>query len=123
MRILEYDGQRHSMKEWGRIIGMRPDTIRSRLRRGWSVEKSLTEPLCFPSRCNAKLSLTFNNETRLLWEWSEVLNIPYHVLYSRYASGWSAEDILTRPVRKRRSKYKLCNKDCFNCEYDDCMRR
>ena len=40
-RILEYKGKRLTLTEWSEILGINKNTILSRLRRGWSVEKSL----------------------------------------------------------------------------------
>ena len=41
---LEYNGERHSIPEWSKITGIKEITIRARLKRGWSVEKTLSEP-------------------------------------------------------------------------------
>lgn len=40
--FIEFDGQRHTIAEWGDITGIKPATIWARLNRGWSIEKSLT---------------------------------------------------------------------------------
>ena len=45
--------------------------------------------------------LTFNNETKCLSEWAEILGIKYSVLWDRITiSKWSAEKALTTPVKK-----------------------
>lgn len=41
-RFLEFNGETLSISQWGRKLGIRPQTINSRLRMGWSVEKALT---------------------------------------------------------------------------------
>jgi hypothetical protein len=41
---LFFQGATHTAAEWSRITGISPYTIRSRLGRGWSVERALTEP-------------------------------------------------------------------------------
>lgn len=38
---LEYEGKKMSLKDWSRVTGLSYDTIRSRYRRGWSIEKIL----------------------------------------------------------------------------------
>lgn len=43
-------------------------------------------------------TLTFNNETHTIAEWSEILNIPPKTLYKRIYDGWSVESALTTPV-------------------------
>lgn len=43
-KIIEYNGERHTLSEWGSIVGIRAGTIGERLRRGWPIEKALTMP-------------------------------------------------------------------------------
>lgn len=44
-KILTFKGEVHCCAEWAEIIGMHQDTLWMRLKRGWSIEKSLTTPL------------------------------------------------------------------------------
>ena len=43
--FLEYDGQRLTVAQWGRKLGLHKNTILQRLARGWSVQDTLTKPL------------------------------------------------------------------------------
>lgn len=121
-KLYEYNGEVHSAAEWAEIKNMKLPTLRNRLRHGWSIEESLERPLC-RAHYTKNYFLTYQGETKELWMWGREYGIAYNVLYSRYMFGWSAEDILTRPVRKKRSVYKICNMDCFNCAFDDCIRK
>jgi len=47
-RFLEVDGQRHTVAEWARLLGMDAGVIHQRLRRGYSPEKALNGS-AFPS--------------------------------------------------------------------------
>jgi len=42
-RWLEFNGQRRSVAEWADVLGVSVKRIDSRLRYGWSVERTLTE--------------------------------------------------------------------------------
>lgn len=42
--ILAYNGEEHTIAEWGLIKGLTPKAIKSRLERGWSVEDTLSVP-------------------------------------------------------------------------------
>ena len=42
--FIEWDGKRQTRSQWERELGMRPTTLRSRLRAGWSLEKAM-QPL------------------------------------------------------------------------------
>lgn len=44
--------------------------------------------------------LTYKEETHCLNEWAEILGMNTRTIQSRYARGWSVEDIIEKPVRK-----------------------
>ncbi len=44
-RILEYNGEKLTVAQWAEKTGIGYDALRSRLRRGWSVEQCLTAPV------------------------------------------------------------------------------
>lgn len=46
--------------------------------------------------------LTYNNETKTIVEWSEILNIHYRTLNNRINRGWSTERALTTAVIKKK---------------------
>lgn len=41
-RFYEYKGERHTVSEWSRIVGIDFRTLGARFRNGWSVESALT---------------------------------------------------------------------------------
>ncbi|BCG66439.1 hypothetical protein [Staphylococcus phage vB_SsapH-Golestan101-M] len=43
--ILEYNNEKYSIAEWSDITGIPYSTLWSRIKKGWSVEKALTQPL------------------------------------------------------------------------------
>jgi len=43
--LIEINGERNTRAGWCRINGISPYTVSSRVGRGWSVEKALTEPV------------------------------------------------------------------------------
>lgn len=40
--IFDYNGEKHNMTEWAKIIGINPRTLRSRYHAGWSVDRMLS---------------------------------------------------------------------------------
>jgi hypothetical protein len=42
--FLEVGGETHHVAEWARLKGLAEDTIRRRLKKGWSPEKAVTTP-------------------------------------------------------------------------------
>lgn len=47
---------------------------------------------------NTNILITYNNETKCLMEWAELLNIPYSTLSNRLNRGWTHYDTLSRPI-------------------------
>lgn len=41
-KILTINGEGHTISQWSRIVGINPQTICERLKRGWDVEKAIT---------------------------------------------------------------------------------
>jgi len=88
------DGTTHTKSQWSRITGIGMSTICSRLRRGWSVKKTLTARVI-------RHHLTLNGVTHCQAEWSRLLGIDQGVISIRHKNGWSDERILTTPVDMR----------------------
>ena len=44
-RILFYNGECKTVSEWAKCLGVNPQTLFRRLKRGWSVEKTLATPV------------------------------------------------------------------------------
>ena len=47
------------------------------------------------------INITYNGETKTLKQWSESIGINYDTLKKRYKMGWSVEDMLTKPVKRK----------------------
>lgn len=46
-RIIDFNGESHTVSEWAEIIGIRPSALSRRINAlGWSVEQALTTPKC-----------------------------------------------------------------------------
>ena len=43
--IIEYNSESHTMSEWAEITGISQQAIASRLRKGWSVQRTLTQEM------------------------------------------------------------------------------
>ena len=39
---IEYNGEDHTLSEWGKILGIKPNTLLYRIRRGWDLERAFT---------------------------------------------------------------------------------
>lgn len=60
--VLEHNGQKNTLSQWAEILGVSVTTLWDRLKSGWSVERTLTEPIhnnggnrAFSPNCGAKM--------------------------------------------------------------------
>jgi hypothetical protein len=47
-RLLTFEGETHCVTEWAELIGIKSTTLSERLRRGWPVERALTQDVLQP---------------------------------------------------------------------------
>lgn len=77
--------------------------------------------------------ITCRGETRSLSEWSKMVGLSRQTIDDRIRRGWPVEQAIFEPLkrdirssRKRRNRGGKCLaknwKDCFTCEFDDCIR-
>lgn len=50
-RLIEYNGEIHTLSEWSDIIGIKMPTLWKRIKDGWSIEKAFTSPLKINQFC------------------------------------------------------------------------
>lgn len=75
---------------------MKPTAIQERLRRGWSVEKTLTTP-CKSFTKENKL-WTYKGEEKNLSQWAKQFGIRVDTLHYRIKAGWTIEKALETKV-------------------------
>jgi crotonobetainyl-CoA:carnitine CoA-transferase CaiB-like acyl-CoA transferase len=90
------DGKTMNLADWARELGITKETIKRRLKNGWSLNDALD-----PTTKNPHLRyLTFNGKTQTLTQWARELGVRVQVLKNRLDSyGWSVERALTTPGR------------------------
>jgi hypothetical protein len=108
--FLDYNGERHTIAEWSRLIGISAITLYARKEQGWSDEAILTSPLR-PRRPRGKvvrtgITLTFDGETHTVAEWAQKLGMGEMTLRSRLKHGMPLAEALTRPVAPYRGAHR-----------------
>ncbi len=100
---ITFNGERRLLLEWAEITGLPYQTIRTRLRKGWTAEEALTagrrelRHVVTPP-VNARL-MTVGGVTKTLTEWAKETGISRATVESRLRMGWSHEKSLTTSVR------------------------
>lgn len=94
-RIICYKGECRSLAEWAEVTGIPYETLTSRIRYGWSIEKMLTKVPRSLTR-----EITYKGITRTLTEWAIAIGVSVGTLSRRLDYyGWSIEKALTTPLR------------------------
>lgn len=99
--LLSFRGETMPITAWAERLGIQPEVIRARLRYGWSIEESLSEPAQV-RRLSSELKLTHDGEALTVAEWAKRTGMSARVIFKRIDRGWSATRILKQPARVRR---------------------
>jgi len=99
--MLEFNGERLSISQWSRKLGVSRNRIRTRLQTGMSVAEALTTPKLnsWSRDLKGRRDLTFKGVTKNVSDWSQTHNIPVKEIFRRLRRGWSLERALTKPLR------------------------
>jgi hypothetical protein len=94
--LLTYNEHTACLAEWAEITGLHYLTITKRIKRGWSVDRSLSTPVGreskYRDRPNSR-KITFNGRTQLLSEWAIEIGISKQSLRFRI-KHWGIERAL-----------------------------
>lgn len=95
--LLTYDGRTQCIVEWAEELGVNRGTLQTRLQRGWSTERALTQPTGKHRRKH--YGLTAFGRTQTLPEWEKETGIAFKTILHRIDRlGWSTEEALTIPA-------------------------
>lgn len=95
-RLLTYNGETKTSKQWSEFLGIDFRVLSYRLCHGWTVEKALetTE--------NPRLIfIEYNGEKKNISQWSKIVGLCMETISKRYKQGLSAEKIF----EKQKPKY------------------
>lgn len=99
-RHIEYNGEIHTLAEWGRLTNITPHCIGHRIKSGWSIPQALGyEDHKTPKK--DEVLYTINGETHNIREWCRIRNISVDTVRYRRAHEWSPEEIFGFKERKK----------------------
>lgn len=102
-RKYTYNGETHSLSEWGRLKpnGLGYETLRSRLRDGWSVDDAFSKSYTGDHEDKVGTLITVNGETHNVTWWCRKTGIDKSTFYRRLKNGWSKERAATEPSHEK----------------------
>ena len=99
--VITFQGKTQTAAKWIEELNINPYTFYSRIRKGWTVERAITE-----SSDDRTLLIEFNGEKKTIKDWALALNLNIYVIYARLKKGWSYERTLSTPVRYKSDSKK-----------------
>lgn len=97
MRVIEADGEAHTIREWAEKSNLSISIIRDRLRSGWPEDEAVT----IPSQKGRKRGMRLyelDGITDTLSGWARRLGINPATLQNRINRGWDFRKAATTPV-------------------------
>lgn len=110
-RYINYKGQRKSLSEWCRCLGLPYSTISNRYYHNhWTDPIKLFET---PIKARNTIKIEYKGDTKSLSEWCKQLNLNYKSIYTRYhVRGWrDPVDLFEIPVRAGNNQTLRSDKD------------
>lgn len=101
-KTMIYNGEEKTIKEWARIVNVDYETLWKRFYDGWSPHEVLYGRKRLSK--NSRVKLTFNEETKELHEWANILNTNRRLMIDRYKKGYNDIDII---FGRREQKKKI----------------
>lgn len=99
---IDYNGKSQTLRQWCDEFNLDYRLMVERFYQPCWKDKSIEEKFFTPKR--VAYTLTYNNETHTLKEWSEIREIPFSTVSQRYRKGYSVEDILCKGTIPRSHK-------------------
>ena len=109
-RYIEHNGEKKTIAEWAKAIGVSRQTIRYRLEAGWKTEDVISPVVDgginrLPGN-NFNRYLEFEGKKMTVAQWARELGMRKTTLLSRLSSGWSIQKALTEKIDRRYSHAK-----------------
>ena len=94
-RLIEYNGEVKTLKQWADTLKIHWSTLRNKLEKyGQDIERAFTEPV------NHKKQIEHKGETHTISQWAEILGMPRYVLVYRLNNpSWDVEKSFTTPAK------------------------
>ena len=86
--IIEYNNQKHTLKEWSEILNIDYDKLKSKIRYQ-DLDGIINNNYLYKN----KKYITYKNITKTVKEWSKILNISYSCLSARIRRNWDLDKI------------------------------
>lgn len=102
----EWDNDYVTFRDWAYANGYEQGLEIDRIDNDGNYEPSNCKWSTRREQCNNRSSnvwIEYNGERKQVYEWCDILNIPYTAMCARVLNGWTTEEILNTPYKTRRT--------------------
>ena len=109
-RVIAAFDKRQTLSEWAAELGVKRESIATRLKSGWTAKRALSEPIA-EHKPYSTTPITLDGESHSLAEWSRITGIKVTTLFHRlHRSGWTIRQALTSKDASPRRDIKAFGK-------------
>lgn len=90
--LISYKGKEQCLSAWCLELDIKESAIRSRLSKGWTVERAFETPI---RKSREEKTYAYNGEDKTLHEWAHEYGLTDSALKSRLKAGWTFEEAIT----------------------------
>jgi len=101
--FLVYKGERKTVSEWARTIGIDVSALKGRIYGGWPVEKAIETPSYIGNRLHGT-AIEYLGQTKSVAAWARQFGVPSLRIRRRLASGMSIHDAIHTPLQQGRKR-------------------
>jgi hypothetical protein len=98
--LLVYRGETRCITEWAEVCGISVEMLRTRLKRGWSIEDAIAKPVQ-----QRHVLFTCYGESKTLADWADFCGLAQTTIQARLMRGWSIQKAIEQPAQKRRTTH------------------
>jgi hypothetical protein len=110
--MITFEGITQPIEEWALDYGIPAKLIKDRLKRGWTVERAITQPMRLvklskrkPASQDRRARLyTHNGETLMVRQWAERAGVSPDTFRQRLVAGWTFAEAIGEAPRSIRYK-------------------
>ena len=100
---IDYNGEKHTLAEWGRICNLEPSRISSRIKNGWSIGESLGYEKHI-THYKDEVLYTIDGETHNIREWCRLRGLSVDTVRYRREHNWTPEEIFGFKERNKNGR-------------------
>lgn len=99
--FITYNGETKTLAQWSEELGIKADTIASRMKRGYSFERAIKEPI------DKLVRYEYKGKFLTRAEMSAISGLPISCIQNRLQKGWDINRVMEQPIKENKRTKSL----------------